>query len=342
MLVVMDRNATEEQIQAVVAAIERQGYTARPITGGNRVSIGIVNNPGPVDPALFIGLAGVKDAIAITKPYKLVSRESKPADTVVEVGGVRIGGRQPVLIAGPCAIESDQQALAIARHVSRYGASIFRGGAFKPRTSPYSFQGLGEKGLEILARVRQETGMPVVTEAMDCETFGLVEQYADMVQIGARNMQNFSLLKRAGQSGLPVLLKRGISATVEEWLMAAEYIMESGNSRVVLCERGVRTFVRHSRNTLDLSAVAVIRRESHLPVIVDPSHAAGRREQVLPLARAAAAAGCHGLMVEVHHRPEEAFSDGAQSLYPEQFARLSRETGMLFRLLYSPDKDTEP
>ncbi len=334
MLVVMDKNATEKQIQAVVAVIERQGYTARPIPGGDRVSIGVLNNPGPVDPALFIGLPGVKDAVPITKPYKLVSRETKDSDTVVEVGQARIGAGQLVLIAGPCAIESDQQALTIARQVAAAGACIFRGGAFKPRTSPYSFQGLGEKGLEILARVRQETGMPVVTEAMDCETFGLVEQYADMVQIGARNMQNFSLLKRAGQSRLPILLKRGLSATVEEWLMAAEYILESGNHQVVLCERGVRTFVRHSRNTLDLSAVAVIRRESHLPVIVDPSHAAGRRDQVLPLARAAAAAGCNGLMVEVHHRPEEALSDGAQSLYPEQFARLSRETGELFKLLY--------
>lgn len=335
MLVVMDKNATEQQIQAVVAVIERNGYTARPIPGGDRVSIGVLNNPGPVDPALFIGLPGVKEAVPITKPYKLVSRESKSGDTVVEVGRVAIGGRQLVLIAGPCAVESEQQALTIARHVGSSGASIFRGGAFKPRTSPYSFQGLGEKGLEILARVRQETGMPVVTEAMDCETFGLVEEYADMIQIGARNMQNFSLLKRAGQSRLPILLKRGMSATVEEWLMAAEYIMESGNNQVVLCERGVRTFVRHSRNTLDLSAVAVIRRESHLPVIVDPSHAAGRRDQVLPLARAAAAAGCHGLMVEVHHRPEEALSDGAQSLYPEQFARLSCEVGDLFKLLYS-------
>ncbi len=337
MLVVMDKNATDEQVQAVVAVIERQGYTARPIPGGDRVSIGVLNNPGPVDPTLFIGLPGVKEAVPITKPYKLVSRESKSDDTVVDVGGIKIGASQIVLIAGPCAIESEDQALAIAELVSKTGATIFRGGAFKPRTSPYSFQGLGEKGLEILARVRQVTGMPVVTEAMDCESFGLVEKYADMIQIGARNMQNFSLLKRAGQSHIPVLLKRGLSATVEEWLMAAEYILEGGNTQVVLCERGVRTFVRHSRNTLDLSAVAVIKRESHLPVIVDPSHAAGRRDQVLPLARAAAAMGCHGLMVEVHHHPEEALSDGAQSLYPDQFARLSRETSQLYNLLYAKE-----
>jgi 3-deoxy-7-phosphoheptulonate synthase len=325
MLVVMDKTATPEQIQAVIDVIEARGYTARPIPGGDRVSIGILNNPGPVDPSLVAGLPGVKEAIRVTRPYKLVSREIQPADTIVEVGGVPIGGTHLTIIAGPCAIESLDQAMTIARHVQRAGAQLFRGGAYKPRTSPYSFQGLGEEGLKILARVREETGMPVVTEVMDEATFDLVEAYADMVQIGTRNMQNFSLLRRAGHSHRPILLKRGMAATVEEWLMAAEYILEGGNSAVVLCERGVRTFVNHSRNTLDLSSVPVVRTESHLPIVADPSHAAGRRDQVIPLARASVAVDAHGLMVEVHHQPERALSDGAQSLYPEQFELLMRQ-----------------
>lgn len=325
MLVVMDKTATTEQIQAVIHIIEARGYTARPIPGGDRVSIGILNNPGPVDPSLVVGLPGVKEAIRVTRPYKLVSREIKPGDTIVDVGGVPIGGGHLTVIAGPCAIESLDQAMTIARHVQRSGARLFRGGAYKPRTSPYSFQGLGEEGLKILARVREETGMPVVTEVMDEATFDLVEAYADMVQIGTRNMQNFSLLRRAGHSHRPILLKRGMAATVEEWLMAAEYILEGGNGAVVLCERGVRTFVNHSRNTLDLSSVPVVRKESHLPIVADPSHAAGRRDQVIPLARAAVAVDAHGLMVEVHHLPEQALSDGAQSLYPEQFEMLMRQ-----------------
>ncbi len=325
MLVVMDKTATRQEIQAVIDVIEAKGYTARPIPGGDRVSIGILNNQGPVDPSLVIGMAGVKDAIRVTRPYKLVSREVKPGDTIVDVGGVRIGGDGLTIIAGPCAIESLDQALTIARHVKSAGARLFRGGAYKPRTSPYSFQGLGEEGLKILARVREETGLPVVTEVMDEATFDLVEAYADMVQIGTRNMQNFSLLRRAGHSPRPILLKRGMAATVEEWLMAAEYILEGGNGQVVLCERGVRTFVNHSRNTLDLSSVPVVRKESHLPVVADPSHAAGRRDQVIPLARAAVAVEAHGLMVEVHHAPDQALSDGAQSLYPDQFARMMRQ-----------------
>ena len=332
MLVVMEKGASPEQVQAVTAVIEAKGYIARPIPGGDRVSIGILNNPGPVDPALVLGMPGVKDAIRVTHPYKLVSREFKPENTIVKVGGVDIGNGRPAIIAGPCAVESLDQALTIARHVKQAGAQIFRGGAYKPRTSPYSFQGLGEEGLKILARVREETGMPVVTEVMDEATFDTVEAYADMVQIGTRNMQNFSLLRRAGRSLRPVMLKRGMAATVEEWLMAAEYILEGGNGQVVLCERGVRTFVNHSRNTFDLSSIPVVLKESHLPIVADPSHAAGRRDQVIPLARAAAAVEAHGLMVEVHHAPDQALSDGAQSLYPEQFVQLVRQVRDIYAI----------
>ena len=330
MLIVMEHRATEEQIDRVVAAIEKRGCKARPIPGGERTAIGVLHNKGPVDASHYLGLAGVKEVIPVTRPYKLVSREFQPSPTIVEIGSVRIGEGSLTVIAGPCAIESEAQALTIARQVKAAGAGLFRGGAFKPRTSPYSFQGLGEEGLKILRKVREETGLPVVTEVMDEENFALVEQYADMVQIGTRNMQNYSLLRRAGHSDKPVLLKRGMSATIDEWLMAAEYIMEGGNTQVVLCERGVRTFVRHSRNTLDLSAVPYVNRESHLPIIVDPSHAAGRRSQVIPLARAAVAAEAHGMMVEVHHDPDLALSDGAQSLYPEQFATLMDQARSIF------------
>ena len=332
MLIVMEQTATTEQIEKVVRVIEDKGFTARPIPGGDRVSIGVLNNKGPVDASLFIGLPGVKDAVPITKPYKLVSRESKTEDTLIQVGEVTVGNGNLTIIAGPCAIESEDQAMTIAQHVKTSGAHMFRGGAFKPRTSPYSFQGLGEEGLKILARVRETTGMPVVTEVMDEGTFDLVEHYADIVQIGTRNMQNFSLLKRAGASHRPIMLKRGMAATIEEWLMAAEYIMARGNHQVILCERGVRTFVHHSRNTLDLSAVPVVKKESHLPIVVDPSHAAGRRDQVLPLSRAAAAANAHGLMVEVHHQPDQALSDGAQSLYPEQFDLLCDQVMTIFKV----------
>jgi len=334
MLIVMDKKATPEEVSSVVEAIEAKGYTARPIPGGERVAIGILNNEGPVDGSLFSGLRGVKDTIPVTRPYKLVNREFKPEDTIVRVGDVSIGEGQLTIIAGPCAIESEKQALTIARHVKKAGAQLFRGGAFKPRTSPYSFQGMGEEGLKILEKVREETGLPVVTEVMDTDTFDQVEASADIVQIGTRNMQNFSLLKRAGRSRKPVLLKRGMAATIDEWLMAAEYILEGGNSQVILCERGVRTFVNHSRNTLDLSAVPVIRKESHLPLIIDPSHAAGKRDQVIPLSRAAVAVEAHGLMVEVHHASEEAVSDGAQSLYPEQFEELCSQVHSVFDVLH--------
>jgi 3-deoxy-7-phosphoheptulonate synthase len=330
MLVVMEHRASQEQIDRVVEAIERRGCKARPIPGGERTAIGVLHNKGPVDAGHYLGLPGVKEVIPVTRPYKLVSREFQPMPTIVRVGDQRIGEGSLTVIAGPCAIESEEQALTIAESVKKAGAGLFRGGAFKPRTSPYSFQGLGEEGLRILAKVRERTGLPVVTEVMDEENFSLVEQYADMVQIGTRNMQNFSLLRRAGQSGKPVMLKRGMSATIDEWLMAAEYIMEGGNTQVVLCERGVRTFVRHSRNTLDLSAVPYVCKESHLPIIVDPSHAAGRRSQVIPLARAAVAAEAHGIMVEVHHEPDLALSDGAQSLYPDQFTVLMAQVRSIF------------
>ncbi len=333
MLLVMNQNATSEQIDSVVSAIKKYGYIPRPIPGGERVSIGILYNKGPVDGSLFLGMPGVKEAIPVTRPYKLVSREFQPKETIIRIGDVAIGNGSLTIIAGPCAVESETQALTIAKHVKAAGAQIFRGGAFKPRTSPYSFQGLGKEGLEILAKVRETTGMPVVTEVMDYENFDLVEEYADVIQIGARNMQNYSLLKRAGKAKRPVLLKRGMAATIDEWLMAAEYILEGGNSQVILCERGVRTFVHHSRNTLDLSAVPFVQNESHLPVIVDPSHASGRRDQVIPLSQAAVAVGADGLMVEVHHAPEEALSDGAQSLYPEQFEKLSSQVRSIFDLL---------
>ena len=255
----------------------------------------------------------------MAKPYKLVGREFQPENTHIHVGDAVFGNGSFPVIAGPCAVESEKQVLSIAKSVKDAGATVFRGGAFKPRTSPYSFQGLGKKGLLFLAKVREETGLPIATEVMDIETFDLVEEYADLIQIGSRNMQNFSLLKRAGNSDKPILLKRGMAATLSEWLMAAEYILEQGNTRIILCERGIRTFVRHSRNTLDLSVVTAAKQESHLPVIVDPSHAAGVRDQVISLAYASAAMGADGLMIEVHNHPEDALSDGAQSLYPDQF-----------------------
>lgn len=333
MLIVMAQDATEEQVNKVVAEIENRGYTARPIPGGERVSIGVLNNKGPVEASLFAGLPGVKDAIPVTRPYKLVGREFQPHNTEISIGKAKIGGEQLTIIGGPCAVESESQVMAIAETVKQAGGHFFRGGAFKPRTSPYSFQGLGEKGLKLLARVRERFDLPVVTEVMDLETFDLVEAYADVIQIGTRNMQNFSLLRRAGQAGKPILLKRGMAATIDEWLMAAEYILEGGNNQVILCERGVRTFAHHSRNTLDLSAVPYVKNESHLPVVVDPSHAAGIRDQVAPLAQAAVAVGAQGLMVEVHNAPEKALSDGAQSLYPEQFHQLCLVTRQIHQLI---------
>jgi len=336
MLIVMKKNAPDHQVRAVVAAVEKRGYTARPIPGGDRVSIGILYNKGSVDAGHFLGFEGVKEVIPVTKPYKLVSREFKQENTQIRVGEAIFGNGTMPVIAGPCAVESLDQVLAIAKAVKNAGARLFRGGAFKPRTSPYSFQGLGRQGLEYLARVREETGLPVVTEVMDMETFDMVEACADVIQIGTRNMQNFSLLRRAGKAKKPIILKRGMSAMLQEWLMAAEYIMEEGNANVILCERGVRTFVRHSRNTLDLSVVPAVKKESHLPIIVDPSHAAGVRDLVIPLAFASAAIGADGLMIEVHDHPEDALSDGAQSLYPDQFTQTMKQLAGIRSIIEAP------
>jgi 3-deoxy-7-phosphoheptulonate synthase len=314
MLVVMRLGARKKEIERTVSAIRKLGLKPNVIPGSLRTAIGITGNRGAVDPERLRSLPGVAELIRVTKPYKLVSREMKPEDTVIDVGGVKIGGRHFAVMAGPCAIEDRAGALRIARAVSKAGATIFRGGAYKPRSSPYSFQGLEEKGLEILREVREETGLSIVTEAIDPPSLERVAATADMIQIGARNMQNYSLLRLAGETGMPVLLKRGFSATFEELLMAAEYIVDQGNYNVVLCERGVRTFADHTRSTLDLSLVPAARRTTHLPVVVDPSHAAGRRDMVPDLSRAALAVGAQGLIVEVHHAPEKALSDGPQSL----------------------------
>jgi 3-deoxy-7-phosphoheptulonate synthase len=332
-LVVMQGGATPDQVRAVEERIRTMGFEPHRIPGTERVAIAVTGNHTPIDPAEFETLPGVREAIRVTKPYRLVSREARPIDTVIQVGGRAVGGGGVAVIAGPCAVESEAQAMTIARIVARGGADFFRGGAFKPRTSPYSFQGLGLEGLRILARVRAETGLPVITEAVDEESMARVEEHADAVQIGARNMQNFSLLKRAGKSRLPIFLKRGLSATLEELLMAAEYICSEGNSRVFLCERGVRTFADHSRNTLDLAIIPSVKAISHLPILADPSHATGRRDKVLPLALAAIAAGADGVMVEVHHEPQRALSDGAQAILPEQFEDLMGKIRSLARLL---------
>ncbi len=325
MLVIMKNDATPEQVQAVVNHIESMGFRGVPMPGTLRTAVCIVGNQGPIEDAQFLTFPGVQEALRVTKPFKLVSRETHPQSTIIEVQNIRVGAGPPVIMAGPCAIESLEQAITIAEIVKKAGAQIFRGGAFKPRTSPYSFQGMGEEGLKVLARVRDETGLATITEATDHDNIELVEKYADIIQIGTRNMQNYSLLRKAGQCRKPVLLKRGMAATREELLMSAEYIMSEGNSRVMLCERGIRTFSDSTRNTLDLSAVPSIKEVSHLPVIIDPSHAAGKREFVIPLARGAIAVGADGLIVEVHNDPPHALSDGRQSLYPEQFQSLVRE-----------------
>ena len=331
MLIVMKPQATEGDVRAVCAKIESMGFRAHPMPGAQRTAIGITGNPGPLEPAEFETMAGVAEAIPVSKPYKLVSREVKSEDSIIALktgpgkADVSIGGRELAIIAGPCAIESCEQAFAAAARVRQAGARLFRGGAFKPRTSPYSFQGLGEEGLKILAEVRREFGLAIVTETVDPENCDLVAEYADVLQIGARNMQNFSLLKHAGRLKKPVLLKRGMSATLEEFLMAAEYILSEGNYDVILCERGVRTFADHTRNTLDLSVIPAVKRLSHLPIIVDPSHGTGKREKVIPLARGAVAVGADGLIVEVHPDPDRALSDGYQSLAPEQFETLMEQ-----------------
>ena len=324
MLVVMKAHATPEQIQAVCDAIAQLGFRAHPLPGAERTAVGITGNQGEVERGNLEALPGVAEVIRVTKPYKLASRDVKEEDTIVRFAGTdaAIGGAGLAVIAGPCSVESREQAFAIAEQVAAAGAQFFRGGAYKPRTSPYAFQGLGLDALKIMAEIRDRFGLRIVTEALDAETLELVAEWADVIQIGARNMQNFSLLKRAGRLRKPVLVKRGLSATLEEFLMAAEYVMSEGNYQVILCERGVRTFSDHARNTLDLSVIPAVRRVSHLPILVDPSHGTGRRDSVLPMARAAVAAGADGILVEVHHQPEKALSDGPQSIYPDQFARM--------------------
>lgn len=325
MLIVMTVNATKEEVEQVKRQIEALGLTPHAIPGAQRVAIGITGNRDVLDPSLFESLPGVLEVIPVSHPYKLVSREVKPEDTVVWVGGVPVGGGHFAVMAGPCSVEGPEQTLTTAQAVKKAGAHILRGGAFKPRTSPYTFQGLGEPGLRILRDVSREVGLPTVSEALDERSLELVVEYCDMIQIGARNMQNFSLLRLAGKARKPVLLKRGMAATVEELLMAAEYLLAEGNYQVVLCERGIRTFTDHTRNTLDLAAVVAVQRLSHLPIIVDPSHGTGKRHKVVPLARAAAAVGADGLMIEVHPDPMQALSDRAQAIVPEELAQLMNQ-----------------
>lgn len=338
MLVVMQSHATEEQIRAVCQRIESLGLKAHAIPGSIRTAIGITGNKDAVDLGVLESMAGVVECIPVSKPYKLVSRDAKEEDSVLRIptpaGDVIVGGKNIVLVAGPCAVETEEQCMAIAERVKKAGAKLFRGGAYKPRTSPYSFQGLGEQGLKILAKVRDKYGLGIITEAIDNECLDLVEEYADVIQIGARNMQNFSLLKRAGRAKKPVLLKRGMSATLDEFLMAAEYILSEGNYNVMLCERGVRTFSDFSRNTLDLAVVPAVKKRSHLPILVDPSHGTGKRHKVLPLSRAAIAVGADGLLVEVHHEPDKALSDGMQSILPEEFSVLAEEVRQIAAVLH--------
>lgn len=333
MLIVMNAGASGDEISHVIRVIEALGFRAHSMPGATRTAIGVTGNKGAVDLSHFENLPGVAEAIRVTKPYKLITLDLRPDRTVVEVGGAKIGDGSLAVIAGPCAIESRDQAFATAESVARSGAKFFRGGAFKPRTSPYAFSGLGEEALKILGEIRKEFGLKIVSEALDSETVDLVEKYADMIQIGARNMQNFTLLKRVGRSRLPVLLKRGMAATLEEWLLAAEDVMTEGNYQIVLCERGVRTFAQHTRNTLDLAAVPAVRRISHLPVIVDAAHGTGRSYMVTPLARAGVAVGADGIMVEVHSRPDEALSDGAQALTLEEYEQMARELEAIHKVV---------
>jgi 3-deoxy-7-phosphoheptulonate synthase len=326
MLVVMHHGATPEDIERVVRIVNEMGYEARPMPGAQRTSVGIVGNDGRVDASRLEGLPGVEQCIHVTRSYKQVSREWRPESSIVTIApGVQVGGPEVVVIAGPCSVESEAQIVTAARAVRAAGATALRGGAFKPRSSPYSFQGLGKRGLELLALARRETGLPIVTEAMDDEGAHLVAEHADVIQIGARNMQNYSLLKTVGRINKPVLLKRGPAATISDLLMSAEYILAEGNEQVILCERGLRTFDSAARNLFDLTAIPIVHKLSHLPIVADPSHGTGIREHVGPMARAALAAGADGLMIEVHPNPERALSDGGQSLYPDQFARMMPE-----------------
>ena len=326
MLVVMQHGATPEQVARVVDVIKEMGYDARPMPGEQRTAIGLVGNDGRVDGSRIEALPGVAEVIHVTKPYKQVSREWKAENTIVTIApGVSFGGQEIQIVAGPCSVESEEQIVTAARQVRAAGATALRGGAFKPRSSPYSFQGLGKRGLELLALARAETGLPIVTEALDEESLEQVLEYADCVQIGARNMQNFSLLRAAGRARKPVLLKRGMAATIVDLLLSAEYLLAEGNDQVILCERGIRSFDTMTRNLFDLTAIPLVQRLSHLPIVADPSHGTGLRDKVLPMGRAAVAAGADGILVEVHPNPDRAMSDGAQTLFPEQFAQLVRE-----------------
>jgi 3-deoxy-7-phosphoheptulonate synthase len=325
MVVVMQERATEDQIEKVVAHLVELGMDVHRSTGVSRTVLGAVGDDRHIDPRLIEMLDGVTEVLRVTEPYKLASRAFRPEGTVVTIGDVRVGGDEVIVMAGPCSAESDEQVNAVAAAVKKAGAKILRGGAFKPRSSPYSFQGLGEEGLRMLRAAANQHDLKLVSEVMDINQIEVVDRYADIFQLGARNMQNFTLLRELGRARKPVLLKRGISATIEEWLLSAEYLLAGGNTQVILCERGIRTFESYTRNTLDISAIPVVKKRSHLPIIADPSHGTGRRDKVAPMARAAVAAGADGLIIEVHCDPDHALSDGAQSLFPQQFDRLMAE-----------------
>ncbi|MEO7658222.1 MAG: 3-deoxy-7-phosphoheptulonate synthase [Pyrinomonadaceae bacterium] len=333
MLIVMKPDATASDVEKVQNVIEKLGFRCHAMPGENRTAIGVTGNRGAIDPAHFENMPGVADTIRVTKPYKLISKEMRPEKSIIKVGNATIGGNELAMIAGPCAIETREQLFSTAETIAKSGARFFRGGAYKPRTSPYAFQGLGEDGLKMLAEVRDQYGLNIVTEAMDETGVDAVEKYGDCIQIGARNMQNYSLLRYVGKTRKPVLLKRGLSATLEELLLAAEYIMAEGNYDVILCERGIRTFANHARNTIDLSIIPAVHRMTHLPVIVDPSHGTGHNYMVTPLARAGVAVGADGLIIEVHPCPEEALCDGAQALTPEQYLSLVDEVTAIHEVL---------
>ncbi len=334
MVIVMEHSATEEQVQRVIETLVEVGYDVHRSTGVNVTVLGAVGVPRrPLDPQQLELLPGVREAVRISEPYKLVGRTFKPDDTVVDVAGVLVGGPEVIAMAGPCSVETREQVESVARSVAASGARVLRGGAFKPRTSPYSFQGHGEEALRWMREAADQHGLAVISEVMDVRTIEMMMRFVDCLQVGARNVQNFDLLKELGKVRKPVLLKRGLSSTIEEWLLSAEYILAGGNGQVILCERGIRTFENATRNTLDISAIPVVKKRSHLPIVVDPSHGTGRRDKVIPMARAAIAAGADGLLIEVHNNPEKALSDGAQSLYPEQFDTLMGELRIIAPVL---------
>ncbi len=333
MVIIMEKNAEKTQIGRVIEKLDTMGFKIHKSKGVDHTILGVIGNTSKIDIRDLQILPGVTDVYRISAPYKLVSREFQHKDTIIKIKDVEIGGDEVIVIAGPCAIESKEQTMIIAEHVSKAGAKILRGGAFKPRTSPYSFQGLGEEGLKIIREAADKYSMLVITEVMDKEQIPLVEEYTDIIQVGARNMQNFTFLSALGGSGKPVFLKRGISATIKEWLMSAEYILSGGNRDVIMCERGIRTFETYTRNTLDISAIPVVQKQSHLPVFADPSHGTGLRNKVIPMARAAIAAGADGIMIEVHHDPDNALSDGAQSLLPDQFDSLMDQSRIIANVI---------